>query len=168
MRSAVCRGHPLGIALTAAVVMLAAPAPSFASGGRLEDQAVIADRQAQQIQLPHIDFDPKKWAEDALSAVLQDLSDGIRAGMHACGPQPSSLQTPPSLTYQNADVRGLYTTMQRIANAALAVIATIGALNTILRPHLGFRYHSLSAFVHRLLVDAILVKHGVLVGAICD
>jgi hypothetical protein len=48
--------------------------------------------------------------------------------------------------------------MQRVANAALAVIATVGALNTILRPHLGFRYHSLSAFVPRLLVGAILVN----------
>jgi hypothetical protein len=48
--------------------------------------------------------------------------------------------------------------MQRIANAALAVIATVGAVNTILRPHLGFRYHSLSEFVPRLLVGAILVN----------
>jgi hypothetical protein len=67
-------------------------------------------------------------------------------------------QTPPSLTYQNGDVRGLYTTMQRIANAALTVIATVGALNSILRPHLGFRYHSLSAFVPRLVVGAILIN----------
>jgi hypothetical protein len=67
-------------------------------------------------------------------------------------------QTPASLTYQNGDVRSSYATMQRIANAALAVIATVGALNSILRPHLGFRYHSLSAFVPRLLVGAILVN----------
>jgi hypothetical protein len=34
----------------------------------------------------------------------------------------------------------------------------VGALNGILRPHLGLRYHSLSAFVPRLLVGAILVN----------
>jgi len=79
---------------------------------------VIADRQAQQIQLPGIEFDPKKWAEDAISAVLQDLGDGIRAGMDALWEANFITQTPPSLTYQNADVKGLYTTMQRIANAA--------------------------------------------------
>ena len=34
----------------------------------------------------------------------------------------------------------------------------VGALNSILRPHFGFRYHALSAFVPRLLVGAILVN----------
>jgi hypothetical protein len=48
--------------------------------------------------------------------------------------------------------------MRGAANAALALIATAGALNGILRPHLGLRYHSLSSFVPRLLVGAILVN----------
>jgi hypothetical protein len=156
-RSARFRNALLAIAL-ATTLQIIAPAPSFASGSRLPDEAAIADRHAQPIQLPTIDFDPKKWAEDAISAVLQDLGDGIRAGMDALWAANFITQTPPSLTYQNGDVRSLYTTMQRIANAALAVIATVGALNTILRPHLGFRYHSLSAFVPRLLVGAILVN----------
>jgi hypothetical protein len=43
-------------------------------------------------------------------------------------------------------------------NGALALIATVGALNGILRPHLGLRYHSPSAFVPRLLVGAIVVN----------
>jgi hypothetical protein len=120
--------------------------------------AAVSDRQAQPIQLPTVDIDPKKWTEDAISAVLRDLGDGIRAGMDALWAANFITQTPPSLTYQNGDVRSLYETMQRIANAALAVIATVGALNTILRPHFGFRYHSLSAFVPRLLVGAILVN----------
>jgi hypothetical protein len=51
--------------------------------------------------------------------------------------------------------------MRGAANAALALIATIGALNSILRPHFGFRYHALSAFVPRLLVGAILVNTAV-------
>lgn len=67
-------------------------------------------------------------------------------------------QTPPGLTYLNDDIRSLYGAMQRVANAALAVIATVGALNGLMRPHLGLRYHSLSAFVPRLLVGVILVN----------
>jgi hypothetical protein len=48
--------------------------------------------------------------------------------------------------------------MRGAANVALALIATVGALNSILRPHFGFRNHALSAFVPRLLVGAILVN----------
>jgi len=170
MRSAVRRGPIVCIALAGAVVLFATPAPTFANGGQLVDQAVVADRQAQQIHLPGIDVDinPTKWAEDAISAVLQDLGDGIRTGMDALWAADFITQTPPSLTYQNADVKGLYTTMQRIANAALAVIATLGALNSILRPHLGFRYHSLSAFVPLLVVRCDSREHGLVVGAVCD
>ena len=148
----------LAIALATTLQIIAPASSSVASGSLLPEEAASADRQAQQIQLPTIDFDPKKWAEDAISAVLQDLGDGIRAGMDALWAANFITQTPPSLTYQNGDVRGLYTTMQRMANAALAVIAIFGALNSVLRPHLGFRYHSLSAFVPRLVVGAILVN----------
>ena len=111
MRSAVCRRPILVIGVAATLLVLAAPARSFAAGERLQDEAVIADRQAQQIQLPGIDFDPKKWAEDAISAVLQDLGDGIRAGMDALWAANFITQTPPSLTYENGDVRGLHTTI---------------------------------------------------------
>jgi hypothetical protein len=158
MRSARCRKALLAIALATTLQIIVPAASSVASGSRLPDEPAIADRQAQQMQLPTIDFDPKKWAEDAISAVLQDFGDGIRSGMDALWAANFITQTPPSLTYQNGDVRSLYSTMQRIANAALAVIATVGALNTILRPHLGFRYQSLSALVPRLLVGAILVN----------
>lgn len=160
MHAPAWRARRLCVALAAALVLVVAPTPTFASGGRMVDQAVVADRQAQQIHLPgvDIDIDPAKWAEDAISAVLQDLGDGIRTGMDALWAANFITQTPPSLTYQNGDVRSLYDTMQRIANAALAVIATVGALNSILRPHLGFRYHSISTFVPRLLVGAILVN----------
>jgi hypothetical protein len=107
----------------------------------LPEEAAIADRHARQIHLPgiEIDIDRTKCAEDAISAVLQDLGDGIRVGMDALWAANFITQTPPSLTYQNGDVRSLHSTMQRMANAALAVIATVGALNSILRPHLGFR-----------------------------
>src|SRR5262249_39549034 len=130
----------LAIALATTLQMIAPASSSVASGSHLPEEAAIADRQAQQIQLPTIDFDPKKWAEDAISAVLQDLGDGIRSGMDALWAANFITQTPPSLTYQNGDVRSLHATMQRIANAALAVIATVGALNTVVRPYLGFRY----------------------------
>jgi hypothetical protein len=48
--------------------------------------------------------------------------------------------------------------MQAAANAALMAIATVGALNGLLRPHFGLRYHALSEFVPRLLLGAILVN----------
>ncbi len=110
------------------------------------------------MQIPGFDFNPTKWVQDAFGALLQDFSDGIRAGMDALWAANFITQTPPSLTYLNDDIRGLYATMQRAANAALALITTLGALNAIMRPHLGLRYHSLSAFVPRLLVGAILVN----------
>src|SRR5438093_1396522 len=82
-----------------------------------------------------------------------------RAGISRTADCPSwRAQTPPALTYQNGDIRALYGTMQAVANAALATIATVGALNGLLRPHFGLRYHSLSEFVPRLLVGAILVN----------
>jgi hypothetical protein len=78
-----CREPFLAIALAVTLLVMAPAGPSFASGSRLPDEAAIANRQAQQIQLPTIDFDSKKWAEDAISTVLQDLDDDIRAGMDA-------------------------------------------------------------------------------------
>ena len=110
----------LAIALATTLQIIAPASSSVASGSLLPEEAASADRQAQQIQLPTIDFDPKKWAEDAISAVLQDLGDGIRVGMDALWAANFITQTPLSLTYQNGDVRSLYSTMQRIANAALA------------------------------------------------
>jgi hypothetical protein len=89
---------------------------------------------------------------------LQTFSDGIRAGMDALWAANFITQTPRSLTYANEDIRGLHAIMQRAANAALALIATMGALNALVRPHFGLRYHSLSEFVPRLLVGAILVN----------
>jgi len=73
---------------------------------------------------------------------------------------PTSItQMPPSLSYQNDDIRGLYGTMQRVANAGLVLIATFGALNMTVRPYFGrLRYSSLVEFVPRFLVDAILVN----------
>ena len=115
--------------------------------------------QAQeQIPIPNFDFNSTKWVQEAFGALLRSFSDGIRAGMHAMWAANFITQTPPSLTYQNQDIRGLYGTTRGAANAALAVIATVGARNSILRPHLGLPYQSLSAFVPRLLVGAILVN----------
>src|SRR5262245_19186542 len=88
----------LASALAIAMQIMAPVAPSLASGSDLAEEAAIAGRQAQQIQLPSIDFDPKKWAEDAISAVLQDLGDGIGAGMDTLWKANFITQTPPSLT----------------------------------------------------------------------
>ena len=79
----------------------------------------------------------------AFGALLQSFSDGIRSGMDAMWDANFITQTPPALTYQNDDIRGLYGAMRSAANAALVAIATLGALNGVLRPHLGLKYHSL-------------------------
>src|SRR6202022_5001791 len=92
-----------------------------------------------QVPLPSFNFDPTKWVQDAFGALLQDFSDGIRAGMDALWAANFITQTPPSLTYLNDDIRGLYGTMQRAANAALAVITTLGALNSLIQPHFGLK-----------------------------
>jgi hypothetical protein len=141
----------LTIAIVAAGILLtAAPAESAAAAG---------GQVMGQVQLPTFNFDPTKWVQDAFGALLQTFSDGVRAGLDALWAANFITQTPPSLSYQNEDIRGLYGTMQRVANAALAVIATFGALNMIVRPYFGrLRYSSLVEFVPRFLVGAILVN----------
>jgi hypothetical protein len=150
----------IAIALLLPLTVLAPAEPTLASSSvvaPLSSEGVVVQAQVQ-IPIPHIDFNPTQWVQDAFSALLQSFTDGIRTGMEAIWAANFITQTPPSLTYQNGDIRGLYDTMRGAANAALALIATIGGLNTLLRPHFGLRYHSLSAFVPRLLVGAILVN----------
>ncbi len=146
---------PLAMGLFAfALVQDAAAATTGVPVGQIHQAAGL---QAQ-VSLPGLDFDPTKWVQDAFGALLQSFSDGIRGGLDALWAANFITQTPPSLTYQNEDLRGLCATMQRAANAALAAILTIGALNALVRPHFGLTYHSLSAFVPRLIVGAILVN----------
>lgn len=144
----------LAAACAAPVLLFTSSAPAFASS------PLVGQAGGPGLQLPTLgfDFNPTQWVQDAFSALLQSFSDGIRAGMDAIWAANFITQTPPSLTYQNQDIRDLYGTMRGAANAALALIATVGGLNGILRPHLGLRYHSLSSFVPRLLVGAILVN----------
>jgi len=157
------RSALLAMSLAATLMVLSPSQPAVASVSPIVVQAApIGGVQAQvQMPVPHIDFNPTQWVQDAFSALLQSFTDGIRAGMEAIWAANFITQTPPSLTYQNGDIRGLYDTMRGAANAALALIASVGALNSILRPHFGFRYHALSAFVPRLLVGAILVNTAV-------
>ena len=130
------------IVLAVSLILVPAPAAS-ASEPQVVGQVGHVPGLEAQVQIPGVDFNPTKWVQDAFGALLQDFSDGIRAGMDALWAANFITQTPPSLTYLNDDIRGLYGTMQRAANAALALITTLGALNAIMRPHLGLRYHSL-------------------------
>ena len=105
--------------VVAAVLLVVTPGESAAAGG-----APVVGQV--QLPLPNFNFDPTKWVQDAFGALLQTFSDGIRAGLDALWAANFITQTPPSLTYLNDDIRGLYGTMQRAANAALALIATLG------------------------------------------
>ena len=135
----------LGAVMFAVVIFLIEPPRiAFAAGDPVVAQV--------QIPIPGFNFDPTRWVQDAFGALLQTFSDGIRTGMDALWAANFITQTPRSLTYANEDIRGLHGIMQGAANAALALIATMGALNVLLRPHLGLRYHSLSEFVPRLLL----------------
>src|SRR6266567_8349729 len=160
MRRLVYPRVAIAVVVVAALLVLGPTGLAFAASAPVASHVVGgAGLQAQvQIPIPNFDFNPTKWVQDAFSALLQSFSDGIRTGMDAIWAANFITQTPPSLTYQNDDIRGLYGTMRGAANAALAVITTVGALNSLLRPHFGLRYHSLSAFVPRLLVGAILVN----------
>jgi hypothetical protein len=158
MRGGLRRPWLLAIVLAAPLLVLGPAAPAAASGMLGAPQFANTPARAAQVPWPNIDFNPTKWVEDAFGALLQSFSDGIQAGMDALWAANFLTQTPPSLTYKNDDIRGLYGTMQGAANAALTLIATVGALNGLLRPHFGLKYHSLSAFVPRFLVGAILVN----------
>jgi hypothetical protein len=162
MRPAI-RSALMAMVIVAPLMALSPSQPALASVNSIVVQAAPAGGvQAQvQIPVPHIDFNPTQWVQDAFSALLRSFTEGIRAGMEAIWAANFITQTPPDLTYQNGDIRGLYDSMRGAANSALALVATVGALNSILRPHFGFRYHALSAFVPRLLVGAILVNTAV-------
>ena len=117
----------LAAIVCAAAILLATPRHGIAATGT---PTVVAQ---VQVPLPSFNFDPTKWVQDAFGALLQTFSDGIRAGMDALWAANFITQTPRSLTYANEDIRGLYAIMQRAANAALALIATMGALNALVR-----------------------------------
>jgi hypothetical protein len=150
MRAALRRAQQV-IALVALLVAMAPGVAAVASGDPMAAQPAPGTGLQEQVQIPvpHIDFDPTQWVQDGFSALLQSFTDGIRTGMEAIWTANFITQTPPSLTYQNGDIRALHETMRAAANAALVLIASIGGLNSILRPHLGLRYHSVSAFVPR-------------------
>jgi len=122
------------------------------------DRGALTPKVHAQVQIPTFDFDPKKWVQDAFGALLQDVSDGIRVGLDALWAANFITQTPPSLTYRNADIRAIHGIMQQVANGALALIVTVGALNALARPYFGLAYHAMSAFIPRLIVGAILVN----------
>jgi hypothetical protein len=148
----------VAIILVLPLLVLGPASPARTSGTLATPHLAAAQAREAQVPWPTIDLDPKRWVEDAFSGLLQSFSDGIQAGMDALWAANFITQTPPPLTYRNDDIRGLYGTMQRVANAALAFIATVGALNVLVGPHLRLRYHSLSEFVPRFLVGAILVN----------
>ena len=122
--------------LLTAALLSAAHVQSAAAGGGpvMVSMGQVAGLEAQ-VQLPvGFDFNAQKWAQDAFTTLLQNFSDGIRTGLDALWAANFITQTPPSLTYLNDDIRGLYGTMQRAANAALALITTVGALNSLIQP----------------------------------
>jgi hypothetical protein len=139
MGTAAYRRLLLAIALAVPQLLMAPTAPTIASNSPVVDEVRRGPGlQAQvQIPIPNFDFNPTKWVQEAFGALLQSFTDGIRAGMDAIWAANFITQTPPCITYQNGDIRGLYGTMRGAANGALALIATAGALNAILRPHLG-------------------------------
>jgi hypothetical protein len=162
MRLSISRRTLIIVGFALPLLIAAMTDSAIASNAITNQVAGGAGLQAQvQFPIPNFDFNPTKWVQDAFGALLQSFSDGIHAGMDAMWDANFITQTPPALTYQNDDIRGLYGTMRSAANAALVAIATLGALNGILRPHLGLKYHSLSEFVPRLLVGAILANTAV-------
>jgi len=130
----------LVVVLLIGTLLAAAPVQVAAAGGApVVGQVGQAPGLAAQVQIPGFDFNPTKWVQEAFGALRQSFSDGIRAGLDALWAENFITQTPPSLTYRNDDIRGLYGTMQRAANAALALITTVGALNSLIRPHSPMR-----------------------------
>src|ERR671924_2101759 len=114
--------------LVMAALFLAPTGFAFAASTPVAGQAPGFEAQVQ-IPIPNFDFNPTKWVQDAFGALLQSFSDGIHAGMDALWDANFITQTPPSLTYRNDDIRGLHDMMRGAANAALAAVATVGALN---------------------------------------
>jgi hypothetical protein len=146
-----------------ATTLLMVAAPCNVAGASLapdlRHSSGASDIHAQvQIPIPQFEFDPKKWVQDAFGALLQELSNGIRAGLDALWAANFITQTPPALTYANESIRAVYGIMRGVANGALALIVTIGALNALARPYFGFTYHSMSAFLPRFILGVILVN----------
>jgi hypothetical protein len=151
--------------LVAVALLAAAPADVFCANDLPARFGCASSDVEAQVQIPGVDINPTRWVQDAFGALLQSFSDGIRAGMDALWDANFITRTPPALTYQNADIRALYGTMQAAANAALATIATVGALNGLLRPHFRLQCHSLSEFVY-VCWQGHPGQHGAVVGSV--
>ena len=119
------RRAAIAIVFVAVVLFLAPTAPAFAANAPVGGQVAGGPGLEAQVQfpIPNFDFNPTKWAQDAFGGLLQSFSDGVHAGMDALWDANFITQTPPSLTYQNDDIRGLYGTMPTPRSRAVGTIS---------------------------------------------
>jgi hypothetical protein len=109
-------------------------------------------------------LDPRKWAVDALDALLSFIGTALLGGMRsfidwALGFGDSSLnfvtRTPPAASYASSTVRGLWDFSRALLNAALAVIVMWGGFNVMVKEHTRSPYHEVMEMLPRIILAAL-------------
>jgi TrbL/VirB6 plasmid conjugal transfer protein len=107
--------------------------------------------------------DPAAWATTVFNTALVGLARststdvvGLMGWLLGNGNVIS--QTPPGLSYDNAEVRQLWGALRGVANAGLALVAAVGGLSLMLNPHIRAPYHGALELVPRLLLGGLLVN----------
>jgi hypothetical protein len=144
---------------------LAAPEPAVfrgAAAGAQDTPPPIPDTDLPHCVLFSIlgnDFDPCNWMMRALVGAvnwffnwIENLLQGFINGLLS---HDILIDTPTSVTTQNAAIMALVDDMRWIANSALVLIALIGGFNLMARPHLGMSYHTVAEFLPRYLIGAL-------------
>jgi hypothetical protein len=91
------------------------------------------------------------WFFDWLTGVLRD-GVATLVGLNFI------TSTPPALSYANPSIAGLWGVSRAIANAGLVLAAAWGALQLIVRGHIGSPYHEAMELFPRLALGALLAN----------
>jgi hypothetical protein len=107
---------------------------------------------------------PTAWAttvfHEALIALLRSTSTdvvGLVDWLVASSGNVIS-QTPPGLSYDNPAVHSLWGGSRLVANGLLGVVALVGGVNIITRPHIRSPYHTVMELLPRLALGALLIN----------
>jgi hypothetical protein len=109
-------------------------------------------------------LDPRKWAEDILNAVLNQIGRALLEAMRgfvdwAMGLEGSSLnfitQTPAEGTYESRTVRSLWDFSRALVNGGLAVILMWGGFNLMVKEHTRSPYHEVMELLPRVILAAL-------------
>jgi hypothetical protein len=147
---------------------LLATAAAFAIGVLTATSALAQTSDAIGPDLPTSGLgflgNPTAWAttvfHEALIALLRSTSTDIVGLVDWVMASSGNVisQTPAGLSYDNQAVRDLWGGSRLVANGLLGVVALVGGVNLITRPHIRSPYHTVMELLPRLALGALLIN----------